>query len=269
MEDSSDDDDDEEEEDFYFYDGGWHSSPRPITDLIEAKQSAQDSQVLTFGDEESAKDVVVVGVEHINQSLINPTGHRSATLVSEDQVNAVEVNKNDDPNKDQNHGNSEFGSVEKVQESVVVVEVEIRHGVDEEDAQKITPNADKIVAVSLLEHNDVKEQRKEAGDNQQGHNDDEDFDQRTTETQTTANVVIDTTNSPIDASNQAMVAVGSIELSVCKSNGAEHLGGFKHKIRCWTRKVGRKIRGWSAKIRRTLTLCCCIIHTNPQTIQLS
>ena len=255
MEDSSDDDDDEQDEEFYFYGGGWHSSPQPIKDLVEANQPAKDSQDLVF-DEGSAKDVV--GVENINQRTHSTTEH-SAVRVGDGQIKTV-VNKDDDPNS-KNHGNNgDIGSDvdENVQEAEVVVEVEISH---DDDAQEIIQNVDTMTA--MLEHNGPKEQRNE-GDNQQGHNDDAArLDLRMTETQT-ANVVMkgETNDSPMGASNQVMAV--SIE-SVCESN--EHLGGFKYKIRCWARYVGRKIRGWFAKIHRALLSPCCIITHTAATTQ--
>ena len=251
MEDSSDDDDDEHDEEFYFYDGGWHSSPRPIKDLFEAKPSAKDSQALVVFDEGSAKDVD--RAENINQSLLNNTEHRSAARVSDDQIKTAVIN--DDANN-KIHGSSEFGCVENVQEGDVLVEVEISHDDDEE----ITENVEAV----LLGHTGLKEETINEGDNdQQGHKDaDVRLDLRMAETQTDSVVMkVETNNPPMGASNQVMI-IDSIE-SVCESN--EHLGGFKHKIRCWKRYVGGKIRGWSAKIRRTLTPCC--INTRPPTTQ--
>ena len=111
MEDSSDDDDDGPEEEFYFYDGGWHSSPRPIKDLTqdEQNQSEKDSQASVF-DEGSAKHDVL-SVESVNK-----TPEHSAGRVSEDQITTV-VNK-DDPNHKKHGNSSDFGSVAIVTENV-------------------------------------------------------------------------------------------------------------------------------------------------------
>ena len=209
MEDSSDDDEDGEDEEFYFYDGGWHSSPRPIKDLLVEVKSMKDSQVQAF-DEGSGKNVVGV-VESINQSLLNIIVD-SAVRVREDEIKiAVNKDRDDDPNN-MNHGNDmEFGSaVENVEESDVVVdEVEIRH--NDDDAQEIT------VGAVLLEHTELKEQTNEGDDvNQPGHNDDADLDQRlTTETQT-ANVVL-TKGETNDANDSAMAPASSNQVMVVVS----------------------------------------------------
>ena len=247
MEDSSDDDDDEQDEEFYFYGSGWHSSPQPIKDLVEVNQPEKDSQDFVF-DAGSTKDVA--GVENINQRLRSTTEH-SAVRVGDDQIKTV-VSKDDDPNS-KNHGdNDDLGSDvgENVQEAEVVVEVEISH---DDDAQEIIQNVDTMTA--MLEHNGLKEQRNE-GDNQQGHNDDAGPDLGMAETQT-ANVVMKG-----ETNDQVMTV--SIE-SVCESN--QHWGGLKYKIRCWARYVGRKIRGWFAKIHRALLSPCCIITHTAATTQ--
>ena len=249
MEDSSDEDDDGEDEKFYFYDGGWHSSPRSIKPdpllLAEANHSAKDPQVLEF-DEGSAKTVVDV-VETVNQSLLNHYG--------EDPIKTV-LNKHDPNNKNQ-HDNMEFGSVN-------------------DDDEEITRDVAPIVAVALFEHNGLKEQTNDEGDdnvNQQGlHNDDDDvldLDVCRNDRATDCECGVEGINKRCKrlSSNgcfESSHVIISIE-SVCDDDEAndEHLGGggFKHKIRGWIRYVGRKIRGWCAKIRRTL-IPCCIVNTS-------
>ena len=255
MEDSSDDEDDEDEE-FYFYEGGWHSSPRPIKDLlVEAKSPKDTSQVQAFC-EGSGKNMVGV-VESINQNLHKVT-EDNAVRVRADQIKSV-LNKDADPNN-RNHGNVEFAgfAVENVEESNVVVD-------NDDDTQEITQKSDTIVASVLFEHKDLQEQTNESdAENPQGHNDDADLDLRLPETHT-ANVVLkDETNDYVN-DYSAMGPSHQVKIISIESNEQPQLNGFKHKIQCWIRCVGRKTRGWSAKIRRTLTACCINTHITETT----
>ena len=269
MEDSSDEDDDEEDEEFYFYDGGWHSSPRPIKPgllLAEVNQSATDRQVLEFADEGSAKNVVVDVVERVNQSLLNH---------GEDPIKIV-LNKHD-------ANGTKFGSVdENVQGSnvpVIVDEVEMRH--NDDDVEEITRDVVPIVAVAVL----FEEKHDEGdNDNEQGHrhNDDDDdddveFDLCRNDRDTDCELCgVDAPNKGCKrvSSNAACFesnhVIVSIE-SVCDDDEANdaRLGGFKcHKIRAWIRYVARKIRGWAVNICRTLIPCIVAsTHTEPETTQ--
>ena len=280
MEDTSDDDEDEPDEEFYFYDGGWHSSPRPIKqDLAqdEQNQSEKDSQAFVFADEESVKDDVL-GVEHnINPSLLKTKGNSDSRVMENDEIKTVASNKPDDPANDANystHIGSIGSEVETVHESddlVVEVAAICRH--DILDVQEITRNVVGTTAVAVLfQPNDLEEQRNEGLDNQQrqdeGHHNDAEVAaddcslelRMTSDDAETAKEVSlmtkgETNESSVGPSSQAMVV----------SNN-EHLGGqFKQKFRCWKRYAGRKLRRWSAKIRTLITPCC--INTRTEKAQ--
>ena len=247
MEDSSDEDDDEQEEEFYFYDGGWHSSPQPHVPHLEStikgdsSQEKVDSQGFDVGEGCSPKDVVCL--EDSNNSVNN-----HITVV---RVCVSETKKELADKSDVNDADGDRNGLE----SVLKIEVP-----NDKDSLKMPEPVEiaqeKEKRIVVFEHVDTQRD-----DDDVAVSNDADMEPQiteTTQTKVATLVDIDEEGPPIDASNQ--VASVSIIESVFESNREHSSGGFQHKIRGWTRYIGRKIGGWAANICRTLTPCC-IKHT--------
>ena len=285
MEDSSEDDDEEEEEEFFFYDGGWHSSPQSRHVHLEPRNEGDGSyheevdysqQGLSFEVDEdtydSAKDVVCL--ENSSHSANNTTTVMPV-CVSETHKSLDRSDIN--ANESRHHGLETVEEAPPKSDEVVVVGIE--SSPDDKDARNKLPekvermaaeNDNTVVAVTFEQPDTQAEQSIELDDDDAAvsvNYANMELMRRMTEKQTKSAVVVEIDmneaeeESLVDVSNQ-IVAVSQIE-SVFESN--EQLGGFKRKIRnCWTKYVGHKIRGWSAKIRRALTPCCIDAHTQAE-----